>query len=300
MNWVTHENTTDWKIESTSKYVAPYYEFYRWSKSFIRVTMKTEGTKSITVNNESYTLYWADEFIIVEITDFIRATESGTMTIDYSSTTYTLNFVSINGEPTILASEREKLPTEIYFSTVADLPFWVEMTVLMVGEDYGNDTIYLNTDNIVQSYDWNTLYTLYYPHLMDSITGVVSNLINNVCWGEMILVEWMSRYGKLKSWWFKIDRIIYGSDKELNLQTMENGYYTMKNKRTNVVIKHLKADNKTQQYLSDLVMSDEVYIYDGNLLSGKLRVKIDENSFAVTKQKRDVQLTINKFAYDTI
>ena len=107
----------------------------------------------------------------------------------------------------------------------------------------------------------------------------------------------ISAQGQPKSWWFTINRMIYGSDKQLNLQTMENGYSTLKNKRVSVQVKHPRADTTTQAYLSDIAMSDEVYIYEGIT---RVRVRLADNTFEVSQGKRDVILTINKYAYDTI
>ena len=113
----------------------------------------------------------------------------------------------------------------------------------------------------------------------------------------MLLFEWTSRFGKLKSWWFKIDREIFSSDKNVSLQTLDNNYNVLKNKRQSIQVSHKGADIITQKYLSDIVLSDEVYIYSEG---EKLRVNVATNEFEVTEKKRDINLLINKTAYDTI
>lgn len=121
--------------------------------------------------------------------------------------------------------------------------------------------------------------------------------IQPACMGEMLLFQWVSRFGVKKSWWFKIDREIFSSDKNVSLQTLDNNYNVLKNKRQSIQVSHKNADIITQKYLSDIVLSDEVYIYsDGE----KLRVNVATNEFEVTEKKRDINLLINKTAYDTI
>ena len=71
----------------------------------------------------------------------------------------------------------------------------------------------------------------------------------------MIRFEWIGRFGVKKSWWFKIDKTIYSTSKTLDIQTMDNGFNTLKDKNTNLIISHRNADNLTQNYLSDIVLS---------------------------------------------
>jgi hypothetical protein len=116
----------------------------------------------------------------------------------------------------------------------------------------------------------------------------------------MILVEWVGHYGILKSWWFDVISQVMQSTKQIDIQTMDNGYNTLKNKTKSIVLQHKKANQKTQAYLADLILSDDVSVYWSDSETDKHRVRVETNSFDVTQRKRDVQLTLNTFVYDTI
>lgn len=310
MNWILHTNSNaNWKIESNG---LPDYDdgtdngilAYRWEKTFVRIIMKTAGQKTITVDNVDYILFDANEVVIVEITDFVRSFASGSIIFGSESFSYTLNFTAIAGERQT-ENNKYRLPFEICYNSSAVFPFWIQMIEEMAVEKIPTGGILLSFDNRINSVDWHYLKAT--ENIKNVITATSSpnwstNIVNCIdnCWTDKVLFEWVGRFGVLKSWWFTTEKYTYGTEKELNLQTMENGYNTLKNKRTNLVVKHQRADLLTQQYLSDIVLSDEVYIYDGTTVADKLRVKIDNNSFDVSKKKRDISLTVNKFAYDTI
>ena len=309
MNWLTHSDSdANWKIESNG---LPDYDnstdngilAYRWEKTFVRITMKTAGQKTITVDNVDYILFDANEVVIVEITDFVRSFASGSIIFESGSFSYTLNFTAIKGERQT-ENNKYRLPLEIVYNPSVVFPFWIQITESMSVEKVPRDIvpIILGLGNEISSFDWHLYKTTYSIENTIKAAGWSTNIVNCIdnCWTDKVLFEWVGRFGALKSWWFTIEKYTYGTEKELNLQTMENGYNTLKNKRTNLVVKHQRADLLTQQYLSDIVLSDEVYIYDGTTVADKLRVKIDNNSFDVSKKKRDISLTVNKFAYDTI
>ena len=310
MNWLTHsDSNADWKIESNG---LPDYDTssdngilaYRWEKTFIRLTMKTNGEKTMSVNGIDYVFFDANEYVLIEITDYVRSFNSGNFTFESGVFTYTLNFLSRSGERQT-SNNKYRLPFEIVYNSSAVFPFWIQITEKMEVEKIPTGGIMLTFENQINSVDWHHLKAT--ENIKNVITATSSpnwstNIVNCMdnCWTDKVLFEWVGHFGVLKSWWFTIDKITYLTDKELDLQTIENGFYTLKNKRTNLSVKHLKADLYTQQYLSDIVLSDEVYIYDGTTVADKLRVKIDNNSFDVSNKKRDISLTVNKFAYDTI
>jgi len=309
MNWILHTNSdANWKIESNG---LPDYDAgtdngilaYRWEKTFIRITMKTAGQKTITVDNVDYILFDANEVVIIEITDFVRSFASGSIIFGSGSFSYTLNFTAIKGERQT-ENNKYRLPSEIVYNPSAVFPFWIQLTESMEVEKVPKDIapIIISLENQISSFDWHFYKTTYSIENTIKAAGWSTEIINCIdnCWTDKVLFEWVGRFGVLKSWWFTIEKYTYGTDKELNLQTMENGYNTLKNKRTNLVVKHQRADLLTQQYLSDIILSDEVYMYDGAAVANKIQVKIDNNSFDVSKKKRDISLTVNKFAYDTI
>ena len=290
MNWITHYDGTDWKIENNCYNSVEFepgknrYYFFRYGKSFLRITMKTAGEKTITVGNENYTFYWANEFIIVEITDLIRAFTDGNIAITATGLSSIIYYASVSGSSA--DDFMSKLPKEIPFNTASTNPFWVCITYVEKSKETLGCTLLAPTlTSKMLSFNWRSERSLYgmKPFLV-TVDGVYTNF-TKPCWGEMILV---GGGGKLKSWWFEIDSMLLGSDKTL-LQTLEDGYNTMKNKRVSFRVKHQRADNITQHYLSDIVISDEVYVYDG---TDKLQVRVSDNTFEVTKVKRDI--TINK------
>lgn len=307
MNWMLHTNSdANWKIESNG---LPDYDdgtdngilAYRWEKTFVRITMKTAGQKTITVDNVDYILFDTNEVVIVEITDFVRSFASGSIIFESGSFSYTLNFTAIKGERQT-ANNKYRLPNEIVYNSSAVFPFWIQLTESLSVEKVPKDIvpIILGLGNEIYSFDWHFYKTTYSIENTIKAGTWQTEIVSDNCFTDKILFEWVGRFGVLKSWWFTTEKYTYGTEKELNLQTMENGYNTLKNKRTNLVVKHQRADLLTQQYLSDIVLSDEVYMYDGSTVENKIQVKIDNNSFDVSKKKRDISLTVNKFVYDTI
>ena len=302
-----HTNSdANWKIESNG---LPDYDdgtdngilAYRWEKTFVRITMKTAGQKTITVDNVDYILFDTNEVVIVEITDFVRSFASGSIIFESGSFSYTLNFTAIKGERQT-ANNKYRLPNEIVYNSSAVFPFWIQLTESLSVEKVPKDIvpIILGLGNEIYSFDWHFYKTTYSIENTIKAGTWQTEIVSDNCFTDKILFEWVGRFGVLKSWWFTTEKYTYGTEKELNLQTMENGYNTLKNKRTNLVVKHQRADLLTQQYLSDIVLSDEVYMYDGSTVENKIQVKIDNNSFDVSKKKRDISLTVNKFVYDTI
>ena len=135
---------------------------------------------------------------------------------------------------------------------------------------------------------------------VELMSGAQTRLVDLPCTNEHILFEWTGRFGVKKSWWFKKEAVISEATKTINIQTLDSGFNTLKDKNTNLIISHRNADNLTQHYLSDIVLSDEVYCYPDETVEGKLQVRVETNSFEVGLNNRDIVLTINKNAYDTI
>lgn len=299
MNWVTHHDGAYWKIESTLfSFIINYG--YSWEKNFIRITCKDVVNQSVlTVDGQDYEFFVDDEVSIIEITDLIRATESGTITFVNQSaeTILELEYVTRGGERES-PYNKDILPNEIPYSA-SSYPFYVQTDEKLA---------YYKTDNTWQAFfigGYMTSLDVYTFTGFDFslgrydgpvLSGDTINFVKMHCPAEAVLVEWVGRFGLLKSWWFVVDRIIYNSDRQLDIQTMGIGFNTLRNKKGSFVITTKGAGQTTQHYLSDLVLSDDVYVY----LSARDKVRIENNSFEVTKRKRDIQLTVNIFAYDTI
>jgi hypothetical protein len=213
-----------------------------------------------------------------------------------------IDWIAVKGER-LTEFNKIKTPSFILFDPSIDLPFYVELAYNYTAYDKVTGApIDLNippaTYERIGTIDWNSLNDIYEPIINMEESAIDStSFINSNCWSDKVLLEWESRFGGMKSWWFEVDRMTYGSDKVLNLQTLDNGYSTIKNKMVSVRIKQTRADNITQHYISDIVISDEVYMYDG---ADKIQVRVADSAFDVTKGKRDISLTINKYAYDTI
>lgn len=191
--------------------------------------------------------------------------------------------------------------------------------VLKLTGTYFEEILEIDNDaNVTQSVTFEapetatyTIASYYYPggfsgdvtvnwYKMELISGRQTRLIDLPCTNEHILFEWTGRFGVKKSWWFKKESVISEATKTINLQTLDNGFNTLKDKNTNLIISHRNADNLTQHYLSDIVLSDEVFCYPDETVESKLQVRVETNSFEVGINNRDIVLTINKNAYDTI
>ena len=171
------------------------------------------------------------------------------------------------------------------------------------------------TDSVTFTAPQDAIYAIrssYYPvgapagtvtanwYKVELMSGAQTRLIDLPCTNEHILFEWTGRFGVKKSWWFKKETVISEATKTINIQTLDSGFNTLKDKNTNLVISHRNADNLTQHYLSDIVLSDEVFCYPDETVEGKLQVRVETNSFEVGLNNLDIVLTINKNAYDTI
>lgn len=415
VQWITHFENAQWKVEHNGfqfQEIAINAFFYRWEKSFVRVTWKVAGEIFCYINGEKYNFYNQNEQIILELTDIVRAITGDFVVInDYDNDPITfIEWVAKNGErPT--ASKITDMPSQISVAEFlkSTLPFYLQTTrkmevydnvsewklcagrdapdetqisdiesyALVVaktlrvadttnfeinetsgaygfafrnvnlkkGESYkfsanGNSagaafgatllvqlskgaTAYgvLTIDNDAnitksltleapESGDY-TIASFYYPggysgevtvnwYKVELISGRQTRLIDLPCTNEHILFEWTGRFGVKKSWWFKKESVISEATKTINLQTLDNGFNTLKDKNTNLIISHRNADNLTQHYLSDIVLSDEVFCYPDETAESKLQVRVETNSFEVGLNNRDIVLTINKDAYDTI
>lgn len=310
MKWITHLNDTEYKIESTAVNAANNI-FYTWEKALIKVTSKINASGIYcTINGEKYEFYKYGDFVVVEITDQTRAFNSGSVLIeDYDDRQIAvINWVSRKGEkPT--KENINYLPSEIPFSSAnPTIPFYLEVShrieVLNVGGSwilFGAGDYISDPTNYPMAKDFALINDYHIsPKLLLREKGILKKMQEIACTTDMIRFEWIGRFGVKKSWWFKIDKTIYSTSKTLDIQTMDNGFNTLKDKNTNLIISHRNADNLTQNYLSDIVLSDDVFCYPDETLDGKIQVKIDNSNFEVSKRNRDIILTVNKNQYDTI
>ena len=426
VQWITHFENPQWKVESNALQSGDLDNyFYRWEKSFVRVTWKLVGEVFCYINGEKYNFYNQGEQAILEITDIVRSVAGGAVDIsDYNNDTldylewyaiagerpsksnvsslpqsipfapqftaqmttepnwlpfwlqftdqteswlggasptwipeFSGNIFDINGDRVTSKNLAPTFDTDQYFFRIADTTnfeinetsgdygFALRTVNLKKGETYkfsvnGNSAgaaigaklyveIYksqvqthnvsiISDSNVTESVTFTALadgeyriYSYYYPggfsgevtvnwYKVELMSGAQTRLVDLPCTNEHILFEWTGRFGVKKSWWFKKEAVISEATKTINIQTLDSGFNTLKDKNTNLIISHRNADNLTQHYLSDIVLSDEVYCYPDETAESKLQVRVETNSFEVGLSNRDIVLTINKNAYDTI
>jgi hypothetical protein len=297
MTWITNFENDFWKIENTG-IDSENYVFFKWEKAFLRITCKDVVNQSVlTVGGEDYEFFVDNEQSVIEITDLVRAFDGGE--IDFVNqllvTIDTFEWSSLLNGERMTDGNRDALPEEIPYKSDSSIDFYFQITEAMqvlVSETW---TDYSAT--VPVSLEVADLETLEVRTKADEI---YTNFIDLPCWDDMVLVEWIGHFGVLKSWWFEVVSQVNQSTKQVNIQTMDNGYNTLKNKTKSIVLQHKKANQKTQAYLSDLVLSDDVFVYWSDSATDKHEVRVETTSFEVTQRKRDVQLTLNTFAYDTI
>lgn len=298
MIWRSHFENSNFRIESSASetQLGEYPDFYTWEKSMFRVTFKNIASYSeIKVNETKYKAYITNEQIIIEMTDFMRYLGDGAGgVIDFKTisddTIYEFDFVIHYGErPSSIATER--LPQEIPFNHESQIPFYYQTTEAM-DEFIGGEWV-----TVSHGINERLADELQQKVIRTTDEKIYTRFIDLPCWTDKVLVQWVGHFGKRKSWWFQVERSVIGSDKQLSLQTLDNGFNVIKNKRNSVQVVHKKSDQTTQRYLSDLCLSDEVYIFIDDLPN---QVKVETNSVDITSKKRDIQFLINVFAYDTI
>lgn len=149
------------------------------------------------------------------------------------------------------------------------------------------------------SSDPNYFVTVYYYKL--SKLAQVETLINNIeCSRNKMLLEWRGSNGMLKSWYFDNIGSEKGTSKTIDVQTLDSTYNTYSNKLTSITLRSVNADRLTQEYLSDIVMTDGVFAYLEGTEASRTRVQVSESRFVVTSNERDIVLKINVNKYDTI
>ena len=298
MTWVTNFDSAFWKIETTGVSVEGY-NFWTWEKSFIRITCKDVSAHSvltvISFDEQDYEFFVDGEKTVIEITDIVRAYSGGTIEFfnQIPSLVYEMDWVSVPGER-MTQSNREELPEEIPYNIDSDIPFYFQFTEVMQSIIEGVWTDW--TDSVPGEKE----LTAAPDEIRTKVSNDYTRFVNMPCWNNMLLVEWVSHLGLKKSWWFEVSSELMRSTRQLNIQTLNNGYNTLKNKTKSLILFHKLADRKTQAYLSDIVLSDDVCVFFTNEEQDRYPVRIENDSFEITKRKRDILLTVNTFAYDTI
>jgi hypothetical protein len=84
------------------------------------------------------------------------------------------------------------------------------------------------------------------------------------------------------------------------MDVLDDGFKTYKNKQVSLQLKTPRCDIYNQLYLSDLAISDEVYVYDGDTVETKRQCKVEQNNLEVENKRKDVIIKINTYKYDII
>jgi hypothetical protein len=251
----------------------------------------------LTVNGEDYEFFADNEVSIIEITDVVRAFEGGNIQFVNQALLLIeeLEWYSLLTGERMTEGNRDSLPETIPYKSDSSIDFYFQTTEAMqVFTEGAWADFYGSVPQGGKVEDFPTL------EIRTKTDLIYTNFVELPCWDDMILVEWVGHFGIVKSWWFEVISQVMQSTKQIDIQTMDNGYNTLKNKTKSIVLQHKKANQKTQAYLSDLVLSDDVSVYWSDSETDKHRVRVETNSFDVTQRKRDVQFTLNTFAYDTI
>ena len=304
MNW-NSVYSDDYLEVSTNgfTYMSSVYNFYRWEKSFLKIKFLdylNEG--AFWVNGEKYEGFADNDDVIIEVSNVIRSVSSGVFTISNTSDgsgtiNVSMDFNSIEGVA-VTTENADGLMFEIPLVTSSN-QFWLQVSEKL---DYlktdGTWTAFYASPGVIGTVDIKSKSG--FANVLRKYIGPIPSgelvVFKDVeCSNDKIQLDWIGRFGLKKSWWFTVEKTIYSSDKQISLQTLDSGFNVQRNKKTSLLLTHKMADTITQQYIADIVLSDEVI----NVSSGQ-KVRIETSTFDVLKRKNDINLTINVNQYDTI
>lgn len=322
MNWIEHDLTgyTDVKVYSNTDILNNQNRFFKMAKSMFKIVKQTNNEVVLTINGIEYTFPGnnGSEFYI-EVTSIVGSTSYyGTFTIQHENdTVLSLDYISIDGmRRTNIVSE--KLPSLIPVIQNSDLPFYLQLVNEAEWLQTGGDWYVVGANDVVTSIDaqpaisgGSFTYILRttgetFDETFDFTFQVSDEEIRYFqmeeveCEFNHILVEWVSKYGQLKSWWFEVEKTIFESPRQLDMDVLDDGFKTFKNKQVSLQLKTPRCDIYNQLYLSDLAISDEVYVYDGDTVETKRQCKVEQNNLEVEKKRKDVIIKINSYKYDII
>lgn len=322
MNWTNHPLTgyTDVTIDSNCILLNNELLFYKKSKSVLRITKTTGIPSPLTINGITYPFAGiAGAVFYVEMTNLVGATDGTGMFVvqNGNDIVLQLDYRAVNGmKQSLIVSDCA--PSLVPVLEGSDLPFYLQSV---------NDIEWLQTNG-----EWYVMGVNDYPMSRDIQIAINGGYYSTIfrttgetfdetfdstfqvndeetrffqldpinCEFDHILVEWVSRFGNLKSWWFEVEKTINESPKQLDLEVLDDGFNTIKNKQVSLLLTSKRNDIYNQTYLADLVISDEVYIYDGDSVGTKRQGKITQNNFEIEKKRKDVSLMLNTYRYDTI
>lgn len=280
------------------------YNFYRYENSFIKIKfLDYVNQGEFWVNGERYEGFADGEEIIIEISNLVRSVSGGDLTVENTpdgsgAINVLIEFNSIAGEP-LSGTNFQDLPEVIPFNSLDGSNFWLQTCEAVTFFDTDGDPVEKTT--FLDDYDYllNSAFYNLSGYCETTADKKVTLFEEFECWDDKILVEWVSRFGVKKSWWFEVEKELHSSDKMITTETMDSSLNAIKNKRYSMIVRHRMATQRTQNYLSDLVLSDTVYVFKKGD-NEKTMVRVETNAFEVSKQKKDVQFTLNISRYDTI
>ncbi|CAB5225841.1 hypothetical protein UFOVP756_11 [uncultured Caudovirales phage] len=323
MNWIAlnPQPKSEISIYTNGTQLGNDLVFFKKSKSFIRLVKNDNNTYSeLSINGQDYSIAGVSgSEIYIEISDIINATDdSSTIVFQWDGDViFELDYMVEKGlKQSVVVSD--VFPSEIPIVEGSLLPFYMQAMLQFE---------WLKTDSswaVLGVNDFGSTYNLM-PRIQ---TGDYTNILRTInttfddtfdltfqanddeqryfelkpleCEQDIILVEWVSRFGQRKSWWFEVEKTVNESHKQLDLETMEDGFNTLKSKQISILVQTKHCDIFNQTYLSDLVFSDEVYIYDGETTATKRQVKVSQNTIDVENKRKTVALLLNTYRYDSI
>lgn len=324
MEWIQHTVTGTTVVEIYSNVTPRNADiiFYKRNRSFFKFVKTIADPLTLIFNDVEYQIFGGvGAYSTCELTTYLQPLlNENTLIVqiddDTNSIILSLDVIVKEGlKPT--ATVTDVVPSVIPIVKNSIFPFYLQLiyslnwhkndnTILVLGQ---NDEVTSNDlqPNInsgdysnflkptVSTFDDTFDYSFRYK--MDKKDVLISDI---TCPQEMILVEWESKFGAKKSWWFKVLKLSTNNSKELELTAYDSGFNVLKNKQISIVVTHKNCDEDTQMYLSDICISDAVYIYDGDVLISKKQVNVATKNIEVEKKRKDIQLTINTMQYDII
>ena len=259
---------------------------YENERNYFKVVIKNIASKaSFTFNGYTYTGYFNNDSVIIEITDIIRGGGYSFRFDFYDNGSNLIHREEFDSFEGIKQNSITKinLPSEIKVNFSVNAHHNITSTDVFEINNAG--VIIETTDDEINT---NTIFVIQNREYI-KITQI------DEC--KYVLFRWISINGFQKDWFFLQDKLNFSSDKSLQIETGDSDYKQFKNKKISFSVIERMADLSTQKYLSDLVISDDVKVYiDGQWMP----VSIETNNVEVYNKRRDLIFNVNFKHYDTI
>ena len=238
-------------------------------------------------NGYTYFGYKNGDSVVVEVTDLV-ASEVG----EEFSLSIMLGVPAIEVFQSTAILDGLQIDSVLSYNLPLTIPFSLNFS----------DYLPISSSNMFDVIDFDSdLYTYNIQSSSDKIlqNGSILQLKPIDCTADYAMMWWKDSLGHEKAWLFKKNLLNFGSKKQLDIETGDINYKQLRQKEYGCQLIHRNANHTTQMYISDIVMSDEVYIILGSD-KVKIPVKIDETKFDVQRRNKDITINVNIAHYDTI